>query len=143
MRLCYAAVPSPVGMGLSSRFSFLRNCSTAVFSPLKLKSKLSGRYALGKSIAFGISLSSKSVNDRASGISQAKEFGYLVIGLACGIIPGPSEFNVSAVILCDMEAGMASGDDEGEKGKFRGRTFKKYGKQMAFEMVHSYEGNIL
>jgi hypothetical protein len=68
---------------------------------------------LGKRDGFGISKPGKTIKDGTPGISQAKEFGHLIIGLAGSIISRSSnqlipESNPAAVAFHSKKTRMAA-----------------------------------
>jgi hypothetical protein len=90
-----------------------------------------------------VAVRGEAVDDRAAGVAEAEEFGDFVEGFAGGVVTGAAEEGVAAFAVGFEEVGVASADDEGERGEFDGRaslaSFEYYGVDVAFYVVYGDE----
>ena len=87
-----------VGVGLRTWLT------TAVLSPLKLKSSPSWSIARGKAMARRVAVDGSSVDGRPARVAEAEEPGHLVEGLAGGVVDGLAEQAVAAVVDASRSA---------------------------------------
>jgi hypothetical protein len=87
----------------------------------------------------------EAIEDRAARIAQSEEFGDFVVGFAGGVVAGLADFLVEEGAVRRMrrdfvEDGVAAGDDEADRGKFRSfvgfEGFEEDGLDVAFEMIY-------
>src|SRR5256885_7538290 len=95
----------------------------------------------------------EAIEDWAAWIAKAEKFGDLVVGFAGSVVACLAElaiaelgggFGASSLLRADfVENGVATGDDEADRGKFgyevRLVGFQKNGVYVAFEMVDGNE----
>ena len=93
-----------------------------------------------------VAVGGKGVHPGAAGVGEAEQFGYLVVGLACGVVDGAAYVAVGPeAVRCtggEVEVAVAAGDDGGEQRAGVGEVLfglKQDGLDVAFEVVDGDE----
>ena len=88
----------------------MRRCAAAVGFGFDLRE--------GEGYRPGVAVGGERVDPGAAGVAEAEELGYLVEGLAGGVVDGVADVAVvppGVAVLGEIEVGVAAGDDKREE----------------------------
>src|SRR5258708_38772101 len=84
----------------------------------------------------GLAFRRHAVHRRPPWKGQVQQVGYFIKRFARGVVAGSSERFVIPITFKENEFGMASGNDQSEKGWFEFRMFDQSREEMAFQVIH-------